>query len=789
MRNGIPTLRALNWGALAAAILAPVLAALIILGPQTLGAQELTPELLQKAAQQTGLSQEELLRRYRAEMGAGSADLQQEPGRTALPEAAEERAVVLPFAAELAQLRRAPADTEAVEADPTTEMFGADFFAGDPAMFSPAGFGPVPRDYMLGPGDQLTIDVWGEVEFRHERVVDRDGSVILPKAGRVSCAGRTLDQVAGSLREALSRSYSGIAADGSGGDTFVEVNLGRLRTIRVFVVGEAARPGAYEMSSVATVFSALHAAGGPGEAGSLRDVRLMRGDEVVGVLDVYDYLLTGSRSGDAVLREGDTVFVPARTITVGVDGAVRRPMIYELLPDEGVRDLIDFAGGFTAEAETRLVHVERILPPRERAAHSPDRVQRDLDLRVKMKHLMHDGDMVTIDTVADRMENWLRISGNVKRPGRYEYDEGQTVRGLIARAGGLWDDTLLERATIDRTAADGSYQSLDVSLRDVLAGDAPDPELRPRDELHLYSVWDLRDRYQVSITGSVREAGAFDWRKGMTLRDLVLKAGGLEDSADLLHAEVSRLSEHAVASLDLGAPPESTVDIIRVELGDTWLTDSFQFQLQPHDHVAVRKLPWWQLHRTVTIQGEVGYPGVYTLDRPDERLSALIARAGGLKPTAFAPGARIVRDKDSVGNVALDLSCALDEPGCDHDAVLEHGDVILVPSTPYTVKVTGAVGFPTSVVWESGLSLGDYVSRAGGYADQSDKWKTHVVYPNGMSKQIRKIWNDPSVMAGSTVVVPVKKPSDGVGRLATLKEIASIIASVATVWLVIDRTN
>jgi protein involved in polysaccharide export with SLBB domain len=323
----------------------------------------------------------------------------------------------------------------------------------------------------------------------------------------------------------------------------------------------------------------------------------------------------------------------------------------------------------------------------------------------------------------------------------------------------------------------------------VLAGDAADPVLQPRDVLHLYSVWDLRDRYQVSINGSVREPGTFDWRKGMTLRDLVLKAGGLEDSADILHAEVSRLSEKAVTSRDLSTPPESTVDVIRVELGETWLTDSFQFQLQPHDHVAVRKLPWWQLHRTVTIQGEVSYPGVYTLDRPDERLSALIARAGGLKPTAFASGARIVRDKDAVGNVALDLAEAVSHSQSKHDMVLEHGDVILVPSTPYTVKVTGAVGFPTSVIWEPGLSLGDYVSRAGGYADGSDKWKTHVVYPNGMSKQIRRIWNDPGVMAGSTVVVPTKKPSDDVGRLATLKEIASIFASVATVWLVIDRTN
>ena len=789
MRNGIPTLRVPIRGAFAATAVAAFLAALLILVPEPAGAQELTPELLEQAARQSGMSQDELLRRYRAQGGVPVGDALQEPGRTTLPDAYAAPRVVLPFAAEIEAMTQAAVDSAVAEERMPQAFFGADFFSGDPALFAPVGFGPVPRDYMLGPGDQVVVDVWGEVEFRHERLVERDGSIILPKAGRVACAGRTLDQVSGAVREALSRSYSGIKADGSGGDTFVEVNLGRLRAIRVFVVGEAARPGAYDMSSVATVFTALHAAGGPSAAGSLRDVRVMRGDEVVGSLDLYDYLLTGSRLGDVVLREGDTVFVPPRKITVTIDGAVRRPLTYEMLPDEGVRDLVEFAGGFTAEAETRLLHVARILPPLERAADRPDRVQRDLDLRLKMKHLLQDGDRVTVAAVADRLVNWIQVDGNVKRPGRYEFNDGQTVRGVIAQAGGLWDDTMMDRATLDRVAADGTYRSLDVPLRDIMAGKAEDVPLHPRDTLRFYSLWDLKDRYEVHITGAVREPGSFAWREGMTLRDLVLKAGGLQDSADLLHAEVSRLSHDALTKRDLGTPPASTIDVIHVEMGDAWLSNGFHFELKPHDRVAIRKLPWWQLQRTVTLEGEVSYPGVYTLDRPDERLSAVIARAGGLKPTAYAPGARIVRSKDDIGNVALDLTCAVSEPGCDQDAVLESGDVILVPPIPYTVKVSGAVGFPTSVIWQPGRSLGEYVDRAGGFADQSDKWKTHVVYPNGMSKQIRKIWNDPEVMPGSTIVVPRKAPETGEGKLATMKEIASIFASVATVWLVIERTQ
>lgn len=788
MRNGFHRLTALPL------LLAPILAALLLIQPAPVGAQDVPDELLEQAARRSGMSREELLQRYRDQAGAAgaaAADQTAEPGRTALPEAAARTVpdVILPFADQLAAAKEAAADTTAEVNGLPPEFFGADFFQGDPDLFGAPAFGPVPADYLLGPGDEITVDVWGEVEFRHERIVERDGSVILPRGGRVDCAGRTLAAVTRAIRQNLSRSYSGIDPEGDGGTTYVEVGLGRLRAIRVYVVGEAARPGAYELTSLATVFTALHAAGGPGPMGSLRDVRLVRGRETVSALDLYDYLLSGVREGDAVLRDGDTVFVPPRELTVSIEGAVRRPLTYELRGGEGVHDLIRFAGGFTAEAETRLVHVERIVPPAERGPDSPDRVQRDLDLRLKMIHLMQDGDAVTVDAVSDRLDNYVEIRGNVKRPGRYEHAPGAGVRDLIRRAGGLWDDTLMERAVLDRTDPDGTFRSLDVPLGAVVRGEADDPRLQSRDVLRVFSIWDLRDRYQVHVDGEVREPGAVDWRQGLTLRDAVLKVGGLTDAADVLRAEISRLDTDAVTGRDLGAPPERTVKVIRVELGADWLTAAASFQLEPHDRVAVRRLPWWQLQRTVTVRGEVAYPGTYVLDSPDERISGLIARAGGLKDTAYAPGARIVRAQDGIGNVALDLGKALARPGHDHDAILESGDEILVPPIPYVVKVTGAVGFPTSIIWEDGKSLGDYVSRAGGYAEGSDKWKTHVVYPNGMSKQIRRIWNDPEVRPGSTVVVPYETPDEGPGDLATLKEIASIIASVATVWLVIDRTQ
>jgi len=753
--------------------------------------RELSQDLLDQASRQTGLSREELLRRYEEQTGTEFDDTTVPPGLTELPGGGEQTthpSVILPFDLDLTEARE---DTAACPQPVTVlpdSIFGSSFFRLDAGVFAPATFGPVPEGYQLGVGDEVFVDVWGEVEFRLERVVDRDGAIILPKGGKVRCAGRTLGQVAGTIRKKLSASYSGIDAGGEGGTTFVEVSLGRLRAIRVFVVGEAAQPGAYEVSSVATVFTALYAAGGPGAQGSLRDIRLLRGEREVASLDLYEYLLSGKRTGDAPLREGDTVYVPPRGITVRVEGEVLRELVFEMKPDEDVRTLIRYAGGFTAEAETDHVHVSRIVPPAERRPEQPDRVHHDMDLRLKMLQPLRDGDVVRVDRISDRLQNWVEIRGNVKQPARYQYREGLGVADLVAIAGGLWPDTLEERAVIERTEADLSRAALDFDLGAALAGGSP-VALQPMDVLRVFSIWDVQDRHEVAISGAVRAPGRFDWRANLTLRDLILKAGGLKESADLLRAEVSRQRRDAVQSRETGAPPERTVDVITVKMGEDWLSKGGNFVLEPHDRVAIRSLPWWELPRQVSVRGEVHFPGIYTLERSDERLSAVIARAGGLKHTAYAPGTRVVRQKDGIGNVAMNLTRALSKPGSEHDAILEDGDEILVPPVPYTVKVTGAVGFPTSIIFEGGKSVGDYVARAGGYADQADKWKTHVVYPNGMSKQIRKVWSDPEVLPGSTIVVPLKSPDEGPRKLETMREIASILASVATVWLVIDRTT
>jgi len=772
--------------ALIAAALAATLAA----------AQQPTPEMLDEAARRTGLSREELLRRYNAaQPGAAAqapAEPATEPGRTTIEGIDDTNPggfwrdtdvqVTLP----LSQVEALRDEAAAARADSAltgeNATFGASFFHLDAGVFQPPSFGPVPDDYRLGVGDELAIHAWGEVDFQLTRVVDRDGAVILPRSGKVVCAGRTLGEVEASIREQLSRSHASI-----GTNTQVEVTLGQLRPIRVYVIGEATRPGSYQLSSASTVLTALYAAGGPAETGSYREIRLVRGSQTVATLDLYDYLVRGERGGDRLLQEGDTVFIPNRLRRVQVTGPVRRPMHYEMKAGESLRDLLEYAGGLMPEAVPDPVHIRRVLAAKDRRPGQPDHVFLDIALNDGQPAVeLLDGDRVVVDAIGERLDRYVDVRGSVKVPGRYEYRDGLTVKDLVAMAGGLWPDAMTDQAVIDRTSPEGDLYSVTIPLAATLDGTGAPMALQSRDVLHVFARWELQRRPQVHITGEVYEPVSPLWRAGMTLRELVLKAGGLKDSANLLQAEVSRLLEGAVTSTDITQRPEQTVQVLRVPLGADFLARDDGFLLMPYDRVAIRRLPWWEMQRTVTIRGEVFFPGQFSLERKDERLSSLVQRAGGLRPDSYLEGARVQRVQDGVGNVAIDLAKALAEPGSDADIILQDGDEVIIPDRMFTVKVLGEVGFPTSLVWEEGRKINWYVDRAGGYLEKADKGKSRVVWPNGMSLPNK---GGSKVIAGSTIIVPRKAPPEGESTLSKLKEISGILAGVATVWLVVDRTN
>jgi polysaccharide biosynthesis/export protein len=708
------------------------------------------------------------------------------PGRQSLPDTLP--TPVLPSATgsrDSVNVRRiAPKRAKPVSAG---RLFGSDFFKLKAGVFTQSTFGPVPEDYVIGVGDQVVVDVWGDVEFRLERVVDRDGTIILPKGGRILCSGRSLAQLRASIRERLSRSYSGLASDTGDGTTFLDVSLGKLRAIRVFVIGDAVQPGAYELSSLSTIFTALYAAGGPGPNGSMRDVRLVRGSQVLASLDIYEYLLRGDRSNDLILKEYDTVLVPPRGKTVSLAGSVRRPMRYELKAEENLEALLRFGAGFTAAAAPEILHLVRILPPRERQPGLPDRVQVDIPMDLSTgqaadprQAVLLDADSLSVGAVSERLENWVEVQGAVKRPGRYQYAENMDVVALLDMAGQTWPDLMEQRASLDRVAPDGTFQSYDLPLGDILAGRVDKVLMQPKDLIRVYSKWDLQDRLSITIAGAVRSPGSFAYREGMTLRELILKAGGLQESVDSLRVEISRPRPEAMESRDPKGPGSRTVDLMVVPLGRDFLTAQTSFQLQPHDRVMIRRLPWWESQRSVTLSGDVLYPGEYTLEGSGMTVSDLIARADGLKPTAYIEGARLTRRRDGIGNVALDLACAMRHPHTWCDLTIFEGDEIIIPPIPHTVTVIGAVGYTTSIPYRPGKKPGYYVGRAGGYAEGADKGRTTVVYPNGYSRQVRRFWWDPEVLAGSTIVVSLKAPKEKSDRLATVEKITSIIATAAT---------
>jgi len=478
--------------------------------PQLTVAQEFTPEMLRAASQQTGLSEAELLRRYRGQSAAPTqAGLAApKPGRTSMEGIDDSRPfrdtgerVVLPYTQ---VVKGSPASASATTSANTKRFYGDDFFHLDQDFFTPPSFGPLSPDHRLGVGDEVVINVWGGVDLKLTRVVDRDGTILLPRVGKVLCAGRTLAEVDESVRKHLAQIHSSIELDADGessdGATYVEVTLGQLRAMRVFVVGQAVRPGSYELSSVSTVLTALYAAGGPALTGTYRAIEVVRGGETVGTFDLYSYLMGGSRSQDILLQEGDTVFVGDRGVSVRLNGGVRRPMYYELVAGETLADVLGYAGGFTATAAPEVIHIRRILPPALRQAGQPDQVYLDVPFDAASLRAITgqpvavlDGDAIRIDAIGDRQGNWVKVEGSVKRPGRYELRPGMTVADLLEAAEGLWPDALMERAVIDRTSADLTYSALTVALAEVLDGRAAPVPLQSRDVLHVFPRWGLQE--------------------------------------------------------------------------------------------------------------------------------------------------------------------------------------------------------------------------------------------------------------------------------------------------------
>ena len=680
----------------------------------------------------------------------------------------------------------------------STVVFGREVFTRETSAFVDNAGGPVDESYELGPGDRLVLILTGDVEAAYTLDVTREGFVVIPQVGQLPVANLTLGQLESLLYSRLGRVYSGVRR-GPGATTRFSVSVARVRNNQVYVVGDVARPGAYRIPATGTAFSALYQAGGPTANGSLRRIEIRRGRRTADTLDVYDYLIRGDASRDVRLRSGDVIFVPVRGAYVRLTGEVIRPAIYELKPGETLANLVQAAGGFTATAGRTRVQIERILPPTQRGTGGRDRVVLDvasseLATGSGPALALQAGDVVRVFPVADRVRNRVTVLGNVYAPGAQGFSGQLRLSDALRVAGGVKPDTYLGQVLVTRLRPDSSRVQLRAELRDTTGAVINDLQLQEDDEIRVFSLATFRpDRY-VAISGAVRGGGQFAYREGMTVRDLVLLAGGVQESAFLGEAELARLP----ASRDGGV----TATTIRFPLDSTYLFErdaagrylgppglqaprasAPEVPLLPYDNVLILRQPNWELQRNVTITGEVRFPGTYAMTRKNERLRDLVTRAGGLTSEAYAGGTIFTRPQDSVGRIGLDVPGVLRNRRHVDNLLLQDGDSVFVPRFNAVVTVRGAVNSPLTVAYSPGADLSYYVRAAGGPSGNADLGRGYVTQPNGKveSVQRRRLLPDgiPTPRAGSVVNVPAR-PAPGLGILGAATQTTQLLAGLAT---------
>ena len=686
-------------------------------------------------------------------------------------------------------------------------IYGLDVFGRSTTQFEANLAGPVDANYRVGPGDRLVIVLTGDVEAAYDREVTREGFIVLPQVGQIQVANLTIGQVEDVLYSRLGRVYSGVRR-GSGATTRFSVSPAKLRSNQVYVLGDVQRPASYRVSAAGTVLTALYAAGGPNEVGSLRRVLVRRAGLIVDSLDVYNYLLRGDASRDVRLENGDVVFVPTHGARVRVVGEVLRPATYEIKRGETIDDVIHSAGGFTAKAGRRRIQIERIVPPEQRTVAGRDRQVIDVtaDQLISGGETgipVEAGDVLHVFAVTERVRNRVTVEGAVWTPGSLGFTRGMMLSQALRLAGGVKPDVYLGEVLISRLESDSTRIQLRASLGDTTGTVVADVPLNEDDQIRVFSVTEFRPTRYVAIAGAVRKSGRFPYRDGMTLRDLVLLAGGLQEKAHLQAAEVARLPEDRA-----GGKLATTV---RVPLDSSYLFErepngrylgppglpapsgsAPEVPLRPYDNVLIMEQPDWSLQRIVVLTGEVRFPGTYALRSKGERLSDLIQRAGGLTDQAYADGVYFFRRRGSLGRIGIDLPRVLRDQNFRDNLILQDGDSINLPQFSAVVDVRGAVSSPVAVAYVPGKDIGYYIGAAGGLSRKAEGSRAYVVQPNGKVESISRRFllpdGMPSPRPGSVVMVPEKDPNDKHDYTALAGAAVQVAASlVAVVALLISR--
>ena len=673
------------------------------------------------------------------------------------------------------------------------EIFGHNIFSNRRLSFAPSLNIPTPLNYRLGAGDEVIIDVWGSNEATIRQTISPDGFINIPNLGVVTLNGMTVREAEQYLRKKLAQIYP---VDGEDAASDFKLTLGNIRTIQVSVTGEVVVPGTYSISSLSNIYNALYCAGGVNDLGSLRKVQLVRNGKQKAVVDLYDFILNGMLPDGLTLEDGDVINVPLYLSLVNIEGSVKRPMYYEMKEGETVQDLLDYTGGFAGDAYRSNINVVR--------QNGVEYQVYTVDSNLFSAFILKDGDALTVGALIDRYENKLEVKGAVYRPGIYQLGDGiRTVSELIAKADGLKGDAFTNRALIHRERQDLTFEVISVDVKAVLSGQAPDIQLQRNDILYIPSIYDLNDIGTITIEGEVATPGTFVYEANMTVEDIIMQAGGLLESASTVRIDVSRRIKNPASK----EQPDSIANVFTRSFKDGYVvSEDLDFVLLPYDYVNVRRSPGYAEQGKVKVSGEVIFPGDYVLTHKNERLSDVIARAGGLNKWAYVKGARLIRHtlaeernrtrsgmtvlttgKDSVNvanldldetySVGIDLEAALAAPGSDADLVLRQDDMILIPEYINTVKISGNVMYPNVVAYNSGMSVRDYVEMAGGYGYRSKKNKAYIIYMNGTIARARQM-SKGVVEPGCEIVIPQKRDKEF--DVSSLMSVATTSSSVAT---------
>ncbi|MFN0290528.1 SLBB domain-containing protein [Pedobacter helvus] len=694
-----------------------------------------------------------------------------------------------------------------------SKVFGAELFKNGNITFEPNLRIATPKSYIVGPDDKLIIDLTGDNERSYNLQVSTEGAINLEYVGRIMVGGLTIEQATSKIKAAMSKTYPSLKT----GRTSVAINLGNIRSIQVTVTGQAVKTGSYTLPSLANVYRALYVSGGPSQNGSFRNIQVIRNNKVIATIDVYDFLLKGIQTGNVRLQDQDVINIPTYDKRVEISGEVKDAAIFEVKPNETLQDVIAFAQGFTADAYTAKIKTFQNT--------NKERRIRDISASQYAVYQPKNGDKFVVEAILERFENRVEIIGAVFRPGIYALDKGLTLSGLIKKADGITEDAFLNRGYINRLNPDKTQFFVSFDVAKILSGEEKDILLTREDKVTINSIFDLREEYTVTIQGEVRAPGTFEYAENIKLEDIIQMAGGLKEGASPNRIEVSR----RIKNNDPNSVSSKTADLFVVNIDEDLKVLGEKFKIQPFDIISVRSSEGYVIQKQVKIEGEVLYPGMYTITSKDYRISDLIKRAGGLTTFAYAEGASLKRpgaekvnpaDKNAINNqeeeekkflnlervkeknlnspdtakkideklaqsdlVGINLERILQKPLSRQDLILEEGDIIRVPKQLQTVKVTGEVLNPNSIVYVPGKSFKQYVNGAGGFTNAALKNRAYIKYANGSAEAAKKFLffnNYPKVKPGAEIMVPVKAEREKITAQGWIG-IGTGIASVAAI--------